>query len=69
MDPIAPIRRYVVERRQEVGVSATSAIDAARIAETAFNSDGVNFKHGLDDVWGNITDNIRTHDIIIREVS
>lgn len=65
---LAPTRTYVVERRQEVRVKATNPIDAARIAETAFNSDGVNFKHGLDDVWGNIIDDIRTHEIKIEEV-
>ncbi len=65
---VAPARIYIVERRQEVKVKATNAIDAARIAETAFNSDDINVKHGLDDVWGNIVDDVRTHEIKTREV-
>lgn len=64
-----PTRDYVVERRQEVNVRATSAVDAVRIAETAFNSDGINFKHGLTDVWGNISSDIHTKDINVKEIS
>lgn len=62
------VRYYTVTQEREVKVSANSAIDAARIANAAFESaKDENPKSSLAGVWGNITTNIRVRDIVVRE--
>ncbi len=62
-------RYYTVIQEREVKVVANSAIDAALIADDAFecrpNDDSTKIK--LYDVWGNATTDVRTRDLIVRE--
>lgn len=66
------IRHYRVTQTREVKVTANSSIDAARIADVAFN-DGQNSDNGvkasakIEGIWGNTTSAVRTTDISTHE--
>lgn len=55
------IRYYTVTQEREVKVAANSTIDAARIADTAFNDEII------APVEGQTLTPIRTRDLVIRE--
>ncbi len=62
-------RYYTVTQEREVKVVANSAIDAALIADDAFeyrpNDDSTKVK--LYDIWGNTTTDVHTRDLVVRE--
>ena len=66
------MRNFVVTETRKVKVSANNAIDAARIANKAFeegqNSDyGLKDKDGLRGIWGDTDERIRQTDIRVQE--
>lgn len=65
------VRYYTVTQEREVKVMANSAIDAARIADAAFNGQTEPVHHErlgiLPDIWGHPTTPVRVRDIVTRE--
>lgn len=67
------MRRYRVRQVREVTVTANNPINAAQIAEAAFDhgqdsSNNVARGKGPEGVWGNTNDRVRTVDIRCEEI-
>lgn len=67
------VRRYTVTQIREIKVHANSAVDAARIAEAAFEhghlgtTPSVAANKGPEGVWGNTMSRIREIDLHVTE--
>lgn len=66
------VRYYTVTQERQVKVTANSAVDAARIAEDAFEngqhkSEPSVASSGIEGIWGNTRSFVRTVDIHVRE--
>lgn len=58
------IRYYTVRQEREVKVQANSPVEAAQIAQRAFDGETYALP---EDVWGNPTSAVRDRDLVVRE--
>lgn len=65
------MRRFVVTETREVKVSANSCIEAAQIAQKAFDGgqkgSRLASKDGLDGIWGDTNSSVRQIEVDVRE--